>query len=202
MIPRQVKVMKEILIATSNAHKVEEFSHMLKPLGYQVKSLLDFEESIEIEENGTTFAENALIKARAIHDRFHTMVISDDSGLAVDAMNGAPGVYSARFLGKDTDYAIKNQYIIDQVEGKPRGAKFVCAIGLVEADGTEHVFIGEVHGEIAKEMIGEKGFGYDPIFYYPPFQTTLANVDEEQKNAVSHRGRALTKLLAFLKGES
>ena len=196
------ELMKEILIATSNAHKVEEFKQMLQPLGYHVKSLLDIEETIEIEETGTTFAENALIKARAVYDRFHTTVISDDSGLSVDAMDGAPGVYSARFLGKDTDYAIKNQYIIDQVEGKQRDAKYVCAIGLVEENGKEHVFIGEVYGEIATEMIGDKGFGYDPIFYYPPYQTTLANVSEDMKNIISHRGRALNQLLDFLKGEN
>lgn len=201
MSDRQVDKMKEILIATSNAHKVEEFSRMLSPLGYQVKSLLDIEEPIEIEENGTTFAENALIKARSVHACLHRAVISDDSGLAVDALDGAPGVYSARFLGRDTDYKIKNQYIIDKVKGKERGAQFVCAIGYVEENGEEHVFIGEVHGEIATEMIGEKGFGYDPIFYYPPYHTTLANVSEDQKNAISHRGKALEKLLAFLKEE-
>lgn len=193
--------MKEIMLATSNAHKVEEFSQMLAPLGYRVKSLLDLAETIEIEETGTTFEENALLKARIVHERLHTAVISDDSGLAVDAMQGAPGVYSARFLGHDTDYAIKNQYIIDQVKGKERGAQFVCAIGYVAEDGSEHVFTGVIRGEIAWEMSGEKGFGYDPIFYYPPYHTTLANVSEEQKNAVSHRGRALAQLIAFLKGE-
>lgn len=128
-------MMKEILIATSNIHKVEEFRQMLEPLGYTVKSLLDLKEQIDIEENGETFAENALIKARTVHQLMHTAVISDDSGLSVDAMDGAPGVYSARFLGYDTDYAVKNQYIIDQVKGKERGAQFVCAIGYVEEDG-------------------------------------------------------------------
>ena len=142
-------MMKEILIATSNIHKVEEFRQMLEPLGYTVKSLLDLKEQIDIEENGETFAENALIKARTVHQLMHTAVISDDSGLSVDAMDGAPGVYSARFLGYDTDYAVKNQYIIDQVKGKERGAQFVCAIGYVEEDGTEHVFTGVVRGEIA-----------------------------------------------------
>lgn len=192
-------MMKEILIATSNIHKVEEFKQMLEPLDYTVKSLLDLKEQIDIEENGETFAENALIKARTVHQLMHTAVISDDSGLSVDAMDGAPGVYSARFLGYDTDYAVKNQYIIDQVKGKERGAQFVCAIGYVEEDGTEHVFTGVVRGEIAQQMTGDHGFGYDPIFYYPPYQTTLANVTEEQKNAVSHRGRALEQLIAFLK---
>lgn len=201
MVFRQVREMKEIMIATSNAHKVEEFTQMLAPLGYQVRSLLDLEEAIDIEESGTTFEENALIKARAVHERLHTAVISDDSGLAVDAMDGAPGVYSARFLGYDTDYATKNQYIIDQVKDKERGAQFVCAIGYVAEDGSEHVFTGIVRGEIAPQISGEKGFGYDPIFYYPPYHATLAEVSEEQKNAVSHRGRALSKLIAFLKGE-
>ncbi len=194
--------MKEIFIATSNAHKVEEFSQMLASLGYRVKSLLDIEEPIDIEETGETFEENALIKARTVHERLHCAVISDDSGLAVDAMDGAPGVYSARFLGYDSDYAIKNRYIIDQVAGKERGAQFVCAIGYVSETGEEHVFTGVVRGEIAWEPLGNKGFGYDPIFYYPPYHTTLANVSEEQKNAVSHRGRALAKLIDFLKGEA
>lgn len=196
------RIMKEILIATSNAHKVQEFSHMLKPLGFQVKSLLDIAESFAIEENGTTFEENALIKARAVYEKLHTAVISDDSGLSVDAMDGAPGVYSARFLGRDTDYQTKNNYIIEQVKGKPRGAQFVCAIAYIKEDGSEHVFTGVVEGEIAEQIEGENGFGYDPIFYYPPFHTTLANVSEEEKNRVSHRSRALQKLLAFMKEDA
>lgn len=191
--------MKEIMIATSNAHKVEEFREMLEPLGIQVRSLLDLEEKVEIEETGTTFAENAMIKALSVHERLGIPVISDDSGLEVDAMDKAPGVYSARFLGYDTPYEEKNQYIMDQVEGKTRTARYVCAIAYVEEDGAGHVFTGVVEGEIADHARGEKGFGYDPIFYYPPYGATLAEVSEEKKNAISHRGRALAQLIAYMK---
>ena len=191
--------MKEITIATSNAHKVEEFREMLEPLGIQVRSLLDLEEKVEIEETGTTFAENAMIKALSVHERLGIPVISDDSGLEVDAMDKAPGVYSARFLGYDTPYEEKNQYIMDQVKGKTRTARYVCAIAYVEEDGAGHVFTGVVEGEIADHARGEKGFGYDPIFYYPPYGATLAEVSEEKKNAISHRGRALAQLIAYMK---
>lgn len=191
--------MKEIMIATSNAHKVEEFREMLEPLDIQVRSLLDLEEKVEIEETGTTFAENAMIKALSVHERLGIPVISDDSGLEVDAMDKAPGVYSARFLGYDTPYEEKNQYIMDQVEGKTRTARYVCAIAYVEEDGARHVFTGVVEGEIADHARGEKGFGYDPIFYYPPYGATLAEVSEEKKNAISHRGRALAQLIAYMK---
>ncbi|HJC36789.1 MAG TPA: RdgB/HAM1 family non-canonical purine NTP pyrophosphatase [Candidatus Merdibacter merdavium] len=191
--------MKEIMIATSNAHKVEEFREMLEPLGFQVRSLLDLNEQIEIEETGTTFAENAMIKAETVHARLGIPVISDDSGLEVDAMDKAPGVYSARFLGYDTAYEVKNQFIMDQVKGKTRSARYVCAIAYVEKDGTAHVFTGVVEGEIADHARGDKGFGYDPIFYYPPYTATLAEVSEEQKNAISHRGRALAQLIAYMK---
>lgn len=191
--------MKEIMIATSNAHKVEEFREMLEPLGIQVRSLLDLEEKVEIEETGTTFAENAMIKALSVYERLGIPVISDDSGLEVDAMDKAPGVYSARFLGYDTPYEEKNQYIMDQVKGKTRTARYVCAIAYVEEDGAGHVFTGVVEGEIADHARGEKGFGYDPIFYYPPYGATLAEVSEEKKNAISHRGRALAQLIAYMK---
>lgn len=192
--------MKEILIATSNLHKVEEFKKMLEPLGYTIKSCLDLDEPVEIDETGTTFEENSLIKARTLHEMFDTAVMADDSGLAVDAMDGAPGVYSARFMGHDTSYEVKNKAIIDAVKGKERGAQFVCAIAYVEKDGTEHVFKGVVEGEIAETIIGEHGFGYDPIFFYPPYGTTLANVSEDMKNAVSHRGRALRQCVDYLEG--
>ena len=192
--------MKEILFATSNAHKVEEFREMLEPLGYHVKSMKDLDKKIEIDETGTTFEENSMIKAMTLHRALGCAVMADDSGLMVDALDGAPGVYSARFMGEDTSYDVKNQYIIDAVRGKERGAQFVCVISYVESDGTATSYKGIVHGEINDQMLGEKGFGYDPIFYYPPYGTTLANVSEEMKNAVSHRGIALRKCVAYLKG--
>lgn len=192
--------MKDIMIATSNEGKIKEFVHMLEPYGYQVKSLLDMEEVIDIEETGITFEENALIKAQAIHELLGIEVIADDSGLAVNCMHGEPGVYSARFLGRDTSYEVKNQYIIDQCnQAQDRGAQYVCVIAYVKQDGSHQLFKGIVEGEIAREQIGDQGFGYDPIFYYPPFQTTLANVTEDQKHSISHRGKALAMLIASMK---
>ena len=194
--------MKQLLIATSNKHKIEEIKQMLQPLGYEVLSLLDIEEKFNIIEDGTTFAQNALIKVRTIYDKLHIPVCSDDSGLMVNALNGAPGVYSARFLGEDTSYDVKNQYIIDQVkDSDDKGAQFVCVIAYKDQEGKEFVFEGVVEGEIYHEQLGSNGFGYDPIFYYPPYQTTTANVSSEMKNAISHRGRALNKFLEHLKGE-
>lgn len=192
--------MKEILIATGNAHKVEEFKEMLEPLGYVVKSLKDLDQEIEINETGTTFEENSMIKAMTLHKALGCAVMADDSGLMVDALEGAPGVYSARFMGEDTSYDIKNQYIIEAVEGKERGAQFVCVISYVEEDGTATSYKGVVRGEINDCQLGKNGFGYDPIFYYPPYQTTLANVSEDMKNAVSHRGIALRECVKYLKG--
>ena len=194
--------MKEIMIATANAHKIKEFKEMLEPLGYQVKSCLDLEAVIEVEETGTTFSENALIKARAYQCILKMDVISDDSGLCVDAMDGGPGVYSARFMGHDTDYALKNAAIIKNVEGKSRKAHYACVIGYVSKDGEERTFEGILNGEIACQAEGENGFGYDPIFYYPPYGMTLAKADEGMKNAVSHRAIALKKLLEFLEGRN
>ena len=191
--------MNKILLATSNAHKVEEFKEMLEPFGYTITSLLDFDEEFDIEETGTTFEENALIKAKTMHDKLGIAVIADDSGLMVNALDGAPGIYSARFMGKDTSYDIKNQYIIDQCkDADDKGCQFVCAIAYVEENCESHVFTGVVEGIVADHIEGEKGFGYDPLFYYPPYQTTLANVSEEQKNAVSHRGRALKQFVDFI----
>lgn len=193
--------MKEILIATGNAHKVEEFKEMLEPMGYTVKSMKDLTEQIEIDETGTTFEENSMIKAMTLHKALGCAVMADDSGLEVDAMSGAPGVYSARFMGEDTSYDIKNQFIIDQVEGKNRGAQFTCVIAYVESDGTSNIFKGIVRGEINDQILGKNGFGYDPIFYYPPYKTTLANVSDEMKHAVSHRGIALRKCVEYMKGK-
>ena len=178
---------------------MREIREILGDLGYEILSMKEAGIDVEIEENGKTFEENALIKARAVAACCDDLVLADDSGLEVDAMDKAPGVYSARFLGYDTPYEEKNQYIMDQVEGKTRTARYVCAIAYVEEDGARHVFTGVVEGEIADHARGEKGFGYDPIFYYPPYGATLAEVSEEKKNAISHRGRALAQLIAYMK---
>ena len=184
---------KKVWIATSNAHKLEEFQEMLGA-DVEIKSFKDLKEPIDIVEDGKTFEENALIKARALYERVHEPVFADDSGLEVDAMDKAPGVYSARFMGEDTSYAIKNDFILRQVEGKTRTARYVCAIAYVDGS-EERVYRGEVEGEISEKPIGSNGFGYDPIFYYPPYQTTLANVSDEKKHAISHRVIALRRFL-------
>ncbi len=186
--------MKTIYIATSNAHKVDEFRSMFSDK-VDVKCLKDVPQTIEIVEDGKTFEENALIKARALYNVLHQPVISDDSGLEVDAMNKMPGVYSARFMGEDTSYDIKNQAIIDAVEGKDRSARFVCVIAFIDQDGNEYTYRGTIEGFIHDKIEGTNGFGYDPIFYYPPFHTTTANVSSEMKNSVSHRGNALKMFL-------
>lgn len=189
----------EIFIATANEHKVAEFKAMLEPLGYQIKSLKDLDENVEIEENGQTFEENALIKARYVAKRYYVPAISDDSGLEIDALNKQPGIYSARFLGRDTSYEYKNTQILEMMKDKKdRSCRFVCAIALCYPDGQEYVFSGTIEGSVATKIEGPNGFGYDPIFYYEPFATTLANVDPQLKNSVSHRHNALIKLLEHL----
>ncbi len=192
--------MKKILIATKNNHKVREFKEILEPMGYEVLSLLDLNEEIEIDETGTTFEENALIKAKTIHEKYKCEVISDDSGICIDYFDGKPGVYSSRWLGEDTSYDVKNAYILKEVgDSTNRGAQYVCAIAHVLENGEANVYTGVCEGEIAYKVEGEKGFGYDPIFYYPSYKTTLANVSEDEKNAISHRGNAIVKLLEGMK---
>lgn len=192
--------MKEILIATSNAHKVEEFKEMLVPAGYTVKSLLDFEREFDIEETGKTFAENSIIKSETISKILNMPVIADDSGLEIDALGKQPGVMSARFMGHDTPYSVKNKALIEAVKDKTdRTCRFVCAISLAVPQKETVVFEGSVEGTVAYQIEGEGGFGYDPIFYYAPYGTTLGNVSAEMKNAVSHRFRALEKLMDYLK---
>ncbi len=192
--------MKEIIVASTNEGKIKEIKAMLKDINIEVKSLKDvFDEDIDIEENGKTFKENAYIKAKTICDRIQLPTLADDSGLEVDAMNGAPGIYSARFMGHDTSYKIKNQYIIDQVKGKERGARFVCAMALC-IPHEEPVIIEEYfNGEIAEHIEGTNGFGYDPIFYVPELKKTSASLTLEEKNRYSHRAKALRKLYDILK---
>ena len=192
--------MKEIIVASTNEGKIKEIRAMLSEIGIDVKSIKDvFEEEIEIEENGQTFQENALIKAQTICEMIDKPTLADDSGLEVDAMDGAPGIYSARFMGHDTSYDIKNQYIIDAVKGKERGARFVCAMALCIPD-EEPILIEEYFdGEIYDHIEGENGFGYDPIFYVPKLKKTSAQLSLEEKNQYSHRAKALKKLYQILK---
>lgn len=194
--------MKEIVVASTNEGKIKEIKAMLNEIGIEVKSINDvFDEEIDIEETGKTFQENALIKAQTICDMIKKPTLADDSGLEVNALNGGPGIYSARFMGHDTSYDVKNQYIIDAVKGKDRGARFVCAMALCIPD-EEPIFIEEYFdGEINDKIEGENGFGYDPIFYVPELHKTSASLTLEEKNQYSHRAKALKKLYEILKSK-
>jgi len=194
--------MKEIIVASSNEGKIKEIRSMLCDIGIEVKSLKDIGQDIDIEETGQTFKENALIKAQTVCDIIHKPVLADDSGLEVKALDYAPGIYSARFLGHDTSYDIKNQYIIDAVKDKDRTARFVCAMALC-IPNEEPIIIEEYfNGEINDCIEGENGFGYDPIFYVPELGMTSAQISPEKKNQISHRGKALRKLYDMLKERS
>lgn len=192
--------MEKIVVASTNMGKIREIKKMLDSIGIEVVSMNDvLDEEIDIEETGKTFKENAVIKAETIMNMIQLPTLADDSGLEVDALDKAPGIYSARFLGYDTSYDIKNQYIIDQVEGKERTARFICAMALA-IPGEEIMTIEEsFEGEINDCIAGENGFGYDPIFYYPPLHKTSAEMSMEEKNLYSHRAKALKKLYSILK---
>lgn len=193
---------KRIIFATNNQGKVKEIKMLLEDTGYDVLSLKDAGIEAEIVEDGKTFEENAIIKARTIMELTNDIVLADDSGLEVDYLNKEPGIYSARYLGEDTPYEVKNQYIInklEQAEGSQRNARFVCAIACVLPDGTTITTQETMEGEIAREPEGENGFGYDPIFYIPKFQCTNAQLTLDQKNKISHRGKALKAMKEKLK---
>ena len=187
--------MSRIIFATGNAGKLREVKVILADLGMEVLSMKEAGVTAEAEENGTTFIENAIIKARDIAARVpDAIVMSDDSGLVVDALNGEPGIYSARYLGEDTPYSIKNANIISRLEGIPteeRTARFVCAIAAVLPDGNMLTTQETIEGYIGYEERGNGGFGYDPIFMVPEYGCSTAELSAEAKNAISHRGKAL-----------
>ena len=194
--------MNRIIIASGNQHKIEEFRTLFTPLGIQVISMQECGQFEEPQETGTTFAANAVIKAEALCAQLGCAVMSDDSGLEIDALNKEPGVYSARYLGHDTSYEIKNQNLIERVADQAdRTCRFVCAIALARPDKPTEVFEGTVEGTVAFAPSGDKGFGYDPIFFYPPLGKTLAEASEEEKNEVSHRGKAMRLLMEYLHHE-
>ena len=185
---------KKIIFATGNAGKMREIRAILSDLGLPVLSMKEAGVDLDIVEDGKTFAENAKIKAMAVWKQTGGIVLADDSGLAVDYIGGEPGVYSARYLGEDTSYEIKNQAIIDRLadaKEEERTARFVSAIAAVLPDGSELVTEGTVEGLIAHEPAGNGGFGYDPIFYLPEYQCYSAELSLEEKNKLSHRGKAL-----------
>lgn len=191
-----------IIFATGNAGKMKEIRMIMADTGMEVVSMKEAGIAPDIEENGKTYEENALIKARAVAACTNDIVLADDSGLEIDYLSGEPGVYSARYLGEDTSYRIKNATLIQRLEGVPddkRTARFVCAIAAVLPDGRELTTRAAVEGRIGYEEKGEHGFGYDPIFYVPRFHKTTAELTEEEKNQVSHRGQALQRMKEELK---
>jgi XTP/dITP diphosphohydrolase len=194
--------MKKIIFATGNKEKMKEIRQIMEGSPVEVLSMKEAGYACDAEENGTTFTENAIIKASAIADAVkangeEAIVLADDSGLEIDALNKEPGVYSARYMGEDTSYRIKNANLIERLNGVPvekRTARFVCAIAAVLTDGTVYTVRETIEGYIGYEERGENGFGYDPIFMVPEFNCTTAELSMEQKNKISHRGKALAKM--------
>ena len=185
--------MKRLIFATGNQNKMREIREILADLPVEILSMKEAGIEADIVEDGKTFEENAIIKAKTIMELTGELVLADDSGLEIDYLNKEPGIYSARYMGEDTSYRIKNTNLIERLTGVPdekRTARFVCAIAATE---------GVIEGRIGYEERGENGFGYDPIFYVPEFGCTTAELSEEQKNAVSHRGKALEKMREILK---
>lgn len=201
--------MKEIIFATGNAGKMKEIREILSDLPVKVLSMKEAGINSEAEENGATFEENAVIKAKAVAAdpicrEMEAIVLADDSGLEIDYLGGEPGVYSARYMGEDTSYRVKNRNLIERLSGVPkeqRTARFVCVIAAVLPDGKVLTSRGTIEGKIGYEERGENGFGYDPIFYLPDMSRTTAELKPEEKNAISHRGKALAKMKELLTRE-
>ena len=189
--------MKKIVFATNNQHKLEELRAILSG-NYQVLSLADIGFYEDIPETGETLAENASIKSQHIFNQFQIDCFSDDTGLEVDALDGRPGVYSARYAGENCTYAQNVDKLLDELKGREnRKARFKTVISLI-IDQTEYQFEGRVEGAITKEKYGDKGFGYDPVFLPDGFKQTFAEMPAELKNKISHRGKAVAKLVEFL----
>jgi XTP/dITP diphosphohydrolase len=194
--------MKKIIFATGNKDKLREIKEIMADEPVEILSMKEAGISVDVDENGKTFEENSLIKARAIAEQTDAIVLADDSGLEIDYLNGEPGVYSARYMGEDTSYDIKNKNLIERLDGvakEDRTARFVCAIAAVLPDGRELVTRQTMEGYIGYEPDGENGFGYDPIFYLDEFGCSSAAISPEQKNAISHRGKALRAMKEMLK---
>jgi XTP/dITP diphosphohydrolase len=189
---------KTVVFATGNQNTVREVRQILDGLDVEVRTMKEMGIASEPEETGETFEENAMIKAAAIADAVQdAIVLADDSGLEIDYLHGEPGIYSARYLGEDTSYEVKNAKLIERLEGVPkeeRTARFVCAIACILPDGSRFTTRGTIEGYIGWEPAGENGFGYDPIFYVDEYGCSTAQMTPEQKNAISHRGNALRAL--------
>ncbi|TGM09627.1 RdgB/HAM1 family non-canonical purine NTP pyrophosphatase [Leptospira barantonii] len=196
--------MKQLALATNNSHKVKEVGSILMELGIRILTPKDLNVSFDVEETGTTFAENALLKAKELFRLTKLPSIADDSGICVSALGGDPGVYSARFGGQGLNDEGRARLLLEKIKGNPdRKAHYACVIAYVD-ENTEHTFEGKCEGIISEEYdtIGIYGFGYDPVFIYPPFQKPFSQVPEAEKNSVSHRKKALEGLLEFLKTKS
>ena len=201
-------MVRKIIFATGNEHKMVEIRMILSDLGAEILSQREAGIEADVVEDGMTFEENALIKAkeiakaaRRIKGLEEAVVLADDSGLEIDYLNKEPGIYSARYMGEDTSYDIKNQTLLDRLEGVPKGqrtARFVCAIAAAFPDGSAEVVRGTMEGIIGYEIAGENGFGYDPIFFLPEYGCTSAQLAPEKKNELSHRGEGLRKIRARL----
>lgn len=194
---------KEVIIATKNKGKAQEFEKLFSPYDIKVLTLLDFPDIPDIDETGETFEENAILKAEAISKQFQTMVISDDSGLVVDALNGRPGIYSARFAGEDKDDEANIRKVLFEMENIPteeRTARFYCAIALAIPNEKTITVSGSCEGEILREKRGSNGFGYDPIFLIKNRGLTMAEITPEEKNQISHRSNAIKKLFQLIEG--
>ena len=193
--------MKKIVFATGNKDKMREIREIMADCEVEIFSMKEAGIDVDIVENGTTFEENALIKAKAIAEHTDAIVLADDSGLEIDALNKEPGIYSARYMGDDTSYTVKNRNLIERLEGVPkeqRTARFVCAIAAVLPGGKELVTRQTMEGYIGYEPEGENGFGYDPIFFLEEYGCSSAALSREQKNAISHRGKALRAMRDML----
>ena len=192
----------ELILASGNKGKIAEFQHLLDELHIQVQSMKEYPQIGEIVEDGTTFAENALKKARAVCTATGKPALADDSGLMVDYLNGAPGIYSARFAGEGHDDAANNRKVLELLQGVPdaeRGAQFFCAIAIVLPDGREFTVEGICRGHLLHTLQGEGGFGYDPLFYVPQLGKTFAELSMEEKNEISHRGMANRKAVEIIR---
>jgi XTP/dITP diphosphohydrolase len=195
-----------IIFATGNANKMKEIRMIMEDTGMEIQSMKEAGIDMDIVEDGNTFEENAMIKARAIAGELRrkgetAVVLADDSGLEIDYLNKEPGIYSARYMGENTSYKVKNANLIGRLENVPdekRTARFVCAIAAVFPNGEECTTIGTIEGRIGYEEKGTNGFGYDPIFYLPEYGMYSAELDPKEKNRISHRGRALEKMKAIL----
>ena len=196
--------MDKIVFATGNENKMIEIRMILEDLGIEILSQREAGITADVIEDGATFEENAMTKAREIAKYADAIVLADDSGLEIDYLNKEPGIYSARYMGENTSYDIKNQALLDRLDGVPdekRTARFVCAIAAVFPDGTEEVVRGTMEGIIGHEIIGENGFGYDPIFFLPEYHCTSAQLPPEKKNELSHRGEGLRKMRVVIESK-